>query len=425
MIFSFMSRGHYFVGLDIGSAEIRAVIAQEISSEEPLRIIGVGITPSFGMRRGVVADMDSVAKACNNALEQAERMAGHPAESLVVSVGGTEILCQDALGVVAVGRADGEVVEDDIARVLEEVQARLTMPLNREIIHVIPKDFRLDDQKNIKNPVGMRGVRLEMNAIIISGSTSHLKSISHSLEQAGATAESFVVEPLASAEAVLSDKQKELGTVLINIGGSTTSLVVFEDGDLFHLAVLPVGSGHITNDIAIGLRTTIEVAEAVKLQFGSTLPEEISKKDEIDLSVFDSQEDVFVSRRHVAEIIEARFEEILSFVNGELKNIGREGLLPGGAVLSGGGALLPGAVELAKKLLRLPVQIGYPKPLGGILDQVDTPQFTTAVGLLLLAQTNSSHKNPFSTPSKIMGIIPESVYTVIKKIKRWLKQFLP
>jgi len=420
-----MSRGHYFVGLDIGSAEIRAVIAQEISSEEPLRIIGVGITPSFGMRRGVVADMDSVAKACNNALEQAERMAGHPAESLVVSVGGTEILCQDALGVVAVGRADGEVVEDDIARVLEEVQARLTMPLNREIIHVIPKDFRLDDQKNIKNPVGMRGVRLEMNAIIISGSTSHLKSISHSLEQAGATAESFVVEPLASAEAVLSDKQKELGTVLINIGGSTTSLVVFEDGDLFHLAVLPVGSGHITNDIAIGLRTTIEVAEAVKLQFGSTLPEEISKKDEIDLSVFDSQEDVFVSRRHVAEIIEARFEEILSFVNGELKNIGREGLLPGGAVLSGGGALLPGAVELAKKLLRLPVQIGYPKPLGGILDQVDTPQFTTAVGLLLLAQTNSSHKNPFSTPSKIMGIIPESVYTVIKKIKRWLKQFLP
>jgi len=420
-----MSRGHYFVGLDIGSAEIRAVIAQEISSEEPLRIIGVGITPSFGMRRGVVADMDSVAKACNNALEQAERMAGHPAESLVVSVGGTEILCQDALGVVAVGRAEGEVVEDDMARVLEEVQARLTMPLNREIIHVIPKDFRLDDQKNIKNPVGMRGVRLEMNAIIISGSTSHLKSISHSLEQAGATAESFVVEPLASAEAVLSDKQKELGTVLINIGGSTTSLVVFEDGDLFHLAVLPVGSGHITNDIAIGLRTTIEVAEAVKLQFGSTLPEEISKKDEIDLSVFDSQEDVFVSRRHVAEIIEARFEEILSFVNGELKNIGREGLLPGGAVLSGGGALLPGAVELAKKLLRLPVQIGYPKPLGGILDQVDTPQFTTAVGLLLLAQTNSSHKNPFSTPSKIMGIIPESVYTVIKKIKRWLKQFLP
>jgi cell division protein FtsA len=212
---------------------------------------------------------------------------------------------------------------------------------------------------------------------------------------------------------------------LINIGGSTTSLVVFEDGDLLHLAVLPVGSGHITNDIAIGLRTSIEVAEAVKLQFGSALPEEINKKDEIDLSVFDSQEDVLVSRRHVAEIIEARLEEIFSFANSELKKIGREGLLPGGAVLTGGGVLLPGAVDLAKQVLRLPVQIGYPKPLGGILDQVDTPQFATVVGLLLLAQTNHSHKNPFSSQNKMASIIPESIYDIMRKIKRWSKQFLP
>jgi cell division protein FtsA len=162
-----MSKGHFYVGLDIGSAEVRAVIAQEISSEEPLRVIGVGAAPSFGMRRGVVVDTDSVAKACNSALEQAERMAGHPAESLVASVSGTEITCQNALGVIAVGRADGEVAEDDVARVLEEVQARLMMPLNREIIHVIPKDYRLDDQKNIKDPIGMRGVRLEMNALVI------------------------------------------------------------------------------------------------------------------------------------------------------------------------------------------------------------------------------------------------------------------
>lgn len=425
LIFLRMSRGRYYVGLDIGSAEIRAVIAQEVSDEEPLRVIGVGIAPSFGMRRGVVADTESVAKACNSALEQAERMAGHPAESLVASVSGTEIVCQDALGVIAVGRADGEVVEDDVARVLEEAQARLTLALNREIIHVIPKDYRLDDQKNIKNPVGMHGVRLEMNALIVSGSTAHLKNISRSLDQAGTNAESFVVEPLASAEAVLSAKQKELGTVLINIGGSTTSLAVFEDGDLLHLAVLPIGSGHITNDIAIGLRTSIEVAEAVKLQFGSATPEEISKKEEIDLSVFDSQEDVLVSRRHVAEIIEARLEEIFSFANGELKNIHREGLLPGGAVLSGGGALLPGAVDLAKRVLRLPVQIGYPKPLGGILDQVDTPQFATVVGLLLLAQANHSHKNPFYSSSKMSGIIPENVYDIMKKTKHWLKQFLP
>ncbi|OGI24588.1 MAG: cell division protein FtsA [Candidatus Moranbacteria bacterium RIFCSPHIGHO2_12_FULL_54_9] len=419
-----MSRGHYYVGLDIGSAEIRAVIAQEISFEEPLRVVGVGTTPSFGMRRGVVVDTDSVAKACNSALEQAERMAGHPADNVAVSVSGAEIACQNALGVIAVGRADGEVSEDDIARVLEEVQARLTMPLNREIIHVIPKDYRLDDQKNIKDPLGMHGVRLEMNALVISSSTSHLKNISRSLEQAGTSVESFVVEPIASAEAVLSTKQKELGTVLINIGGSTTSMVVFEDGDLLHLSVLPVGSGHITNDLAIGLRTSIEVAEAVKLQYGSATPDEIGKKEDVDLSIFDSQEDALVSRRHIAEIIEARFEEIMHFINSELKNIGREELLPGGAVLSGGGALLPGAVDLTKRVLRLPVQIGYPKPLGGILDQVDTPQFATAVGLLLLAQANQSHKHSFA-PGKMLGIVPAGIHDMMNSIRRWSKQFLP
>lgn len=411
-----MSKGHYYVGLDIGSAEIRAVIAQEISADDSLRVVGMGRTPSSGMRRGVVVDTDSVAKACNIALEQAERMAGHAAEDVVVSISGTEIGCQNALGVIAVGRADGEVVEDDMTRVMDEVRARLTMPLNREIIHVIPKDYRLDDQKNIKDPLGMHGVRLEMNALIVSGNTSHLKNISRSLEQAGANVENFVVEPIASAEAVLSTKQKELGSVLVNIGGSTTSIVVFEDGDLLHLSVLPVGSGHITNDIAIGLRTSIDVAEAVKLQYGSALPDEIGKKEEVDLSVFDSQEDAVVSRRHIAEIIEARFEEILNYVNSELKSIGREELLPGGAILSGGGALLPGAVDLAKRVLRLPVQIGYPKPLGGILDQVDTPQFATVVGLLLLAQSNHVDKHTFS---------PSMMHGMMLKVKRWAKQFLP
>lgn len=420
----YMAKGNLYVGLDIGSAEIRAVIAQEISVAEPLRVIGVGAAPSLGMRRGIVADTDNLAQACNSALEQAERMAGHTTKNLVASVSGTDIVCQNALGVIAVGRADGEVSADDVARVLEEVQARLTLPLNREILHIIPKDYRLDDQKNIKDPVGMRGVRLEMNALVLSGSTAHLKNISRSLEAASLSAESFVVEPLASAEAVLSAKQKELGVVLINIGGSMTSLAVFEDGDLLHLAILPVGSGHITNDIAIGLRTSIEVAEAVKLQFGSANPEEISKKEEIDLNIFDSQEEDLVSRKHVAEIVEARLEEIFSFVNVELKSIGRAGLLPAGVVLSGGGSLLPGATDLAKRVLRLPVQIGYPKPLGGILDQVDTPQFATAVGLLLLAHSNHLHKNPFAS-DKLLGIVPENVYNVVKKVKHWLKRFLP
>lgn len=418
-----MAKGNFYVGLDVGSANIRAIIVQELSEEDLLRVVGVGTAPSMGIRRGVVVDVEAVAKACNGALEQAERMAGHPAESVVVSVTGTEIACQNALGVVAVGRADGEVVEDDMTRVLDEVQARLTMALNREIIHVIPKDYRLDDQKNIKDPLSMHGVRLEMNATVISGGTSHLKNIARALEQAGTSAENFVVEPLASSEAVLSQKQKELGSVMINIGGSTTSVAVFEDSDLLHLSVLPVGSGHITNDIAIGLRTSIEVAEAVKLQYGSALPEEINKKEEIDLSVFDSQEEGLVSRRHIAEIIEARLEEIFTFVNQELKNIGREGLLPGGAVLTGGGALLPGTIDLAKNILRLPAQIGYPKPLGGILDEVDSPQFSTVIGLVLLGQSSGTTKKTSFAPSKMR--MPENMENAVEAVKRWFKRFLP
>jgi len=422
-----MSRGRYFVGLDIGSAEIRAVIAQEVSSDEPLRVLGVGETPSFGIRRGVVVDTENLAKACNTALEQAERMAGHSAENLVVSVGGTEILCQDVLGVIAVGRPDGEVTDDDIARVLDEAQSRAMLSLNREIVDIIPKDYRLDDQKNIKNPLGMKGVRLEMNALLISGSSVHLKNITRSLDQIDVQADSFVVEPLASAEAVLSLKQKELGTVLINIGGNTTSLSVFEDGDLLHLAVLPMGSSHITNDIAIGLRTSIDVAEAVKIKFGSASSSSIPKKDDIDLNMFDSQETAIVSRRYVAEIIEARLEEIFSFVNSELKKIEREGLLPGGAVLCGGGVLIPGTVDLAKDILRLPVQIGYPKALGGILDQVDTTQFATVVGLLLLAQSNqvTRRNNSYSSRWTIANFVPDDVYVILKKIHEWLKKFLP
>ncbi len=419
-----MSRSNYYVGLDIGSSTIRAMIAEEVAHDEPLRVVGIGSTASEGIRRGAVINVEAVAKAVNVALEQAERMAGHPAENVVVSVAGTDIACQNALGVIAVGRADGEVIHDDMTRVLEEVQTRITLPLNREIIHVIPKDYRLDDQKNIKDPMGMRGVRLEMNALVVSDSTTHLKNISRSLEQAGTNPDSFVVEPLAAAEAVLHEKQKELGTVLINIGGSTTSLAVFEDGDLLHLAVLPVGGAHVTNDIAIGLRTSIEVAEVVKLQYGIALPREVNKKEEIDLGVIDSQEEGLVSRHHVAEIIEARLEEIFSFINAELKNIGREGLLPGGAVLTGGGALLPGIVELAKGALRLPVQIGYPKPLGGILDEVDNPQFATTIGLVLLAQSTGSERKSFSA-QRLFGSLPDGMQSIMNKAKHWSQRFLP
>lgn len=419
-----MGRTGYCVGLDIGTAVVRAVIAQSMDEGEPLRVLGVGTAESVGLRRGVVVNADQVAKSVNSALETAERQAGAAAEEVLVSVSGADIFCQEATGVVAVGKADGEVTEDDLVRVVEETQGRTLLSPNREILHVVPEHYRLDDQTNIKDPVGMHGVRLELSALVIGTGSHHLKNLGRSLELAGVTPKQFVVEPLAAAEAVLTPKQKDLGVVLVNIGGSTTSVAVFEDGDLLHLAVLPVGGAHITNDIAIGLRTSIDVAEALKCEYGHALPDEVGKKDEINLSEFDSQETDHVSRRHVAEIIEARLEEIFQHVNQELKAVEREALLPAGAILTGGGVLLPGVVDVAKKILRLPAHVGYPKPLGGILDQVDSPMFSTVVGLLLLAEEERG-KHMGGHLGAMFDRMPEGVKDMGQKMRQLFRRFLP
>ncbi len=419
-----MAKEVHYGAIDIGSSEIRAVIARKIPGEETLRIVGVGTATSLGIRKGVVVDIDALAKAVNEALELAERMAGVPMQKVAVSVTGADIQSHDALGVVAVGRADGEVTEDDTARVFEEVQTRLILPMNREIIHVIPKDYRLDDAKNIKDPIGLKGVRLEMGAVVVSLPSSHIKNTKRALELASLSVESITVESIAAAEAVLDQKHRELGTVLVNIGGTTTSMAIYEDGELLHMAVLPVGSAHITNDIAIGLRTSIEVAEAVKLQYGTVNPNEVGKKEEIDLSLFDSMEEGVVSRHHVAEVIEARYEEICQLINEELRKIGREALLPGGVILTGGGALLPGMVEKTKNLLRLPVHIGYPKELGGILDQVDSPQFVTVLGLIFLAERG---EESFSSSGEfsLSRFIPSGLGNKAEGALSWAKKFLP
>jgi cell division protein FtsA len=416
------NRGNFLVGLDIGSSSVRTVIAQEVPGEGVPRVVGVGSVPSAGIRRGAVVDIEEAVRAVNASVEQAESMAGVAAQEVTASVGGSDIFSQDSKGVVAVGKADGEVLDDDIQRVLQAAQS-ISLPPNKEILHVLPKSYRLDDQKNIKDPLGMHGVRLEADALIIGASSPHLKNISRCVEQAGMALAGAVAEPLASALAVLNKKQKELGVVAVNVGSSTTSLAVFEEGDLLHAAILPVGAAHITNDIAIGLRTSIDVAEQVKLHFGTALPQEVDEREDIDLSQIDPQEEGTVSRRHVAEIIEARFEEIFHFVNGELKAIGRSGLLPAGAVVTGGGAKMPGAVELAKDVLRLPAQIGYPQALGGILDKVDDPDFATAVGLVLWAQERGVEG--IRPGEGVFKGMPESLKGAADRMRQWFGKFLP
>jgi len=418
-----MSKESVLVGVDVGSSSIRTIITQNVRDEIP-RVIGVGIAPSFGIRRGVIVDAEEAAKAINESLEKAERMAGVRAKKVVVSIGGSEIGFQESKGVVAVGKADGEVTENDVQRVLGEVQMA-PVPLNKEIIHIVPRSYRLDDQENIKDPVGMKGVRLEVSALLIEGSANHIKSVMKCVEQSDVEIEDIVLEPLAAAKSVLGKKQRELGTVLVNIGGGTTSLAVFEEGELLHTAILPVGAGHITNDIAIGLRTSIEVAEKVKLEYGLALPEEISKKEEIDLSQIDSQEEGAVSRYHVAEIIEARLEEIFKLVNKELQLIKRSGLLPAGAVLAGGGAKLPYVVDVAKKILGLPTQVGFPANLGGMLNEVDDPSFATAVGLILWAREQDDFSHGGLSGVRVIDKISKNAEYTVDKMRRWLGKFLP
>lgn len=420
-----MSKKDIIVGIDVGSSKVKTVVARMFPEEEKPRIIGVGVSSSSGMRKGIIIDLEEVTQNIRESIEKAQKNAGLDISEVVISVGGNHISSQNSKGVVAVGKADGEVTEDDIERVINAAQA-ISIPPNKEILHIIPKDYSLDDQKNIKDPLGMNGVRLEVDSLIIEGSTPALRNLEKCLEQAGVKVNDFVLAPLAAARATLSKRQKELGVVLVDIGAATTSLAVYEESDLLHTAILPVGGLHITNDIAIGLRTSIDVAERVKLEYGSAIPSEIGKKEEINLAEIDSHEEGAVSRAHVAEIIEARLEEIFSLANKELKEVGRDKLLPAGVMITGGTAKLPGILDLAKDSLGLPAQTGFPISLGGLVDKVDDPSFVTVVGLIIWEMENFSleRKKNFLS-DKIVGNISGNVSGSISSVKRWVGKFLP
>jgi cell division protein FtsA len=420
-----MSKGTTIVGLDVGSSNVRTVILQKFEEEEKPRVMGVGIASSFGIRRGVVADVEETVRAISEAAKNAERTSGIPINRAIVSIGGNHIKYQESQGVVAIGKADGEITGDDVMRSLTAAET-ISLPSNTEIIHVIPRDFSVDDQKGIKDPIGMSGIRLEVNAILVVGSSPVVKNLSKCIYQAGVEVDDMVFSAIAAGKASLNKRQKELGVILVDMGGGTTSFAVYEEGDLVQIGVVPIGSGHITNDVAIGLRTSIDAAEKVKVNYGSALPSEISKKDQINLAEIDQNEEGEISRHHVSEIIEARLEEIFMLIDKELRKTNRSGMLPAGAILVGGGAKLPGVVDLAKKILRLPVQTGFPLELGGIVDKVDEPGFVTAVGLALWGAEEIAMSSPSALRAKLPAIdgLPKISHTV-DKMKGWLKKFLP
>ena len=411
-----MAQATHITGIDLGSSTVLVVVAKVESGSDVPTILGVGKAAMEGMQKGVVNDVDDAVKSVSTALDMAERVAGVPIDRAYVSINGSHISSQNSRGVIAVSRADGEITEEDVDRVINAAQA-VSLPSNREVLHVLPQNFVVDGHEHIKDPVGMTAVRLEVETHMVDGSTPFIKNITKVINQSGVHIEDFVFSPLAAATAVLDKKQKEWGVGLVVLGAGTSSLIVYEENMLVDTAVLPLGFAHVTNDIAIGLRTSIEVAEEIKKQYGTALAETVKKSESIMIDS-DSEQDS-VSRKEVADIISARLDEIYSFVDKELKSIGRSGLLPAGVIFTGGGASLPGVVELAKSKLRLPARVGMIRPLEGLSEQVGDPAYAVVVGLVLWAmeQEKSTHRR-----SKLH--VPDMRVTV-SRVRSWLKSFMP
>lgn len=370
----------HFIGLDIGTSAVRCVVGMfDPNGSNAPSIIGHGQATNQGMRRGAVVHVDDVADAILKAVTEAERISGTPIKHATVNVNGSHVSGMDSEGVIAISTANREITTEDRLRV-EEAATIVSLPPNREIVQFFAKNYSLDGQRNIKEPVGMHGVRLEVDAHIVTASSPNLRNLDTALEKAEIAVTNHTVSGLAAAEAVLTRQQREAGTALVDIGAGTTNLIVFEDGEVQHVAVIPMGGQHITNDLAIGLKTDLDVAEQVKIQHGTL--RDMGKKVTANVKVADKTHN-FPSEI-IAMIVEARVEELLEYVDKELQKIKRSRKLPGGIVLTGGSSKLPGLDEYAREKLQLPARIGKLHNVGGLVDTVEDSAFTTVVGLMLL-----------------------------------------
>jgi cell division protein FtsA len=370
----------YFVGLDIGTSSVRCVVGTfDPNGSSMPSIIGHGSAPNVGMRRGTVVHVDDVAEAIVRAVTEAERISGFAIKRATVNVNGAHVEGMNSKGVIAISAANREITAEDRMRV-EEAATIVNLPPNREIIQFFAKNYMLDGQRNIKDPVGMQGVRLEVDAHIVTAATPNLRNQDMALEKAEIVPSHHTVSSLAAAEAVLTRTQKEAGTALVDIGAGTTNLIVFEDGEVQHIAVLPIGGQHITNDLAIGLKTDLDIAEAVKLEHANL------RKDNkrLTVSVKTADKSVTFEFDEVSMIIEARVDELLDYVDKELQKIKRARKLPGGIVFTGGTAKLNGLDDFARSKLQLAARIAKLENIGGLVDTVEDQSFTVVIGLMLL-----------------------------------------
>ncbi|MDH3675777.1 MAG: cell division protein FtsA [Anaerolineae bacterium] len=401
------------VALDIGTTKICTLVAEVgPPPESELRIVGVGTVPSRGIRKGVVVNVNEVSAAITDSLRLAERTSGYEIASAYVGLAGAHISAVNSRGVVAISRGERGIQAIDVERALESARA-IDIPHNREILHIIPRGFSVDGDDGVRDPVGMQGYRLEVEAHIVTGATSSIQNLIRCAQSTEVHIDALVLEPLASGDAVLTNTEREMGVVLVDIGGGTTDIAIFIEGSIWHTVVLPTGGEQLTNDVAVGLRTPYNTAEDIKIKYGHALPQAVMSEEVIKADVFGEDGQQQIPRQFLAEIVGARVEEIFEMVLKEIKRSGYDGLLPAGVVLCGGTAELPGIRELAREVMGLPVRIGVPQNLSGLVDTLNSPAFATSLGLL---EWGITHDLPQpmrqSTSSQV-------------KVPGWLKVFLP
>ncbi|MEA4882922.1 MAG: cell division protein FtsA [Clostridia bacterium] len=388
-----MGKKDMTVGLDIGSNKICVLICER-GDDDILEVVGVGTGPSAGLRRGVIVDIDSAAAAVSDAVARAENMSGCGVVSVVASVSGAHVSSMNSKGVVAVGRTDREIAQEDVDRVLEAAKV-VAIPPDREVVHVLPREFIIDGCRGIRRPIGMTGIRLEVETHIITGSATSIQNVHRVAARAGLEVEQVVLQPLAAAEAVLAGPEKELGVLVVDIGGATTDIAVFLEGSVQHTAVIPVGGGHITNDIALVLRIPVAYAEELKIRYGAARADMVGA-DELcgpaaqqSGSVASGVPASQISRRQLCEIIEARVAQIMDMVKAEVGRVGLLSQLPAGVVVTGGTAEMRGVIICAQDALQLPARLGVPTGVSGMADVVANPTYSTAVGLVKYAWAQS------------------------------------
>lgn len=430
-----MAQTKIVAGIDVGSSKITTIVASYSPKKESLDVTGVSTIESRGLRKSQIIDIENAVGAITESVEGAERMAGFALASAFVSIGGTHIESVNSKGVVAVAEPETEITQADVKRVLESARA-ISLPSSREILHVIPRDFIVDSQEGIKDPLGMTGVRLEAEAHIINGAATAIRNLTKCVNEIGIDVEGLVFSGLAASEAVLSETEKELGVCLVDIGGGTTDICVFQEGSLSFSSVLPVGANHVTNDLAIGLRVSLESAEKIKKFLGReekkpTLPKSKKpdlEKDEVDLTSLKLPEELkSISKKTVVEgIIRPRLNEIFAMVGEELRKSGFGGATPAGIVLTGGGAETVGVVNSCKRILSMPTRVGLPKGISGLIDEIEGPAFAASVGLVLYGVKHSeiqAGRITLRSVGKLMERIP--VRGFASKVIEFVKSFLP